>query len=206
MIIDLVNLKKVSPLAEGGEGIVYEWQDKILKVYKTNVNFSEKQGKIRLLISKKLSPNIIAPLEEVVDKNGRFIGFLMNKVEGEQFKSLSSKKFIKANGISNKDILNMLRQNCYAYFHGHSAGGTNPSLIEAMTTGCIIIAHNNEYNREVCDNFALYFKDTQELVHILELVENNYKNYSKLKDGVKKRALINYSWDRILNDYDNILK
>ena len=50
-------------------------------------------------------------------------------------------------GIYKKDLLAMLRQHCFAYLHGHSAGGTNPSLLEAMISRNLIIAHDNQYNR-----------------------------------------------------------
>ena len=52
----------------------------------------------------------------------------------------------------------MLRQNSYAYLHGHSAGGTNPALLEAMSMGKAIVSHNNDFNRHVLDNNGLYFK------------------------------------------------
>jgi rhamnosyltransferase len=61
----------------------------------------------------------------------------------------SSGKIRFADGIYNKEDLNTLRFSCKAYIHGHSVGGTNPSLLEAMANRNIILAHNNVFNREV---------------------------------------------------------
>lgn len=60
-------------------------------------------------------------------------------------------------GIYDMETLNHLRRYCRLYFHGHSVGGTNPSLLEAMATGCMIVAHDNPFNREVLGEDACYF-------------------------------------------------
>jgi len=62
-------------------------------------------------------------------------------------------------GLYEQDTLEILRQGSRLYFHGHSVGGTNPSLLEAMASGCRIIAHNNEFNRSVLGEEAVYFEE-----------------------------------------------
>lgn len=66
-------------------------------------------------------------------------------------------------GIYEQDTLEILRQGCRLYFHGHSVGGTNPSLLEAMASGCRIVAHNNEFNRSVLGEEAVYFDEAASL-------------------------------------------
>ena len=97
-----------TPLAEGGEGIIYELNGEIIKIYKPVVNIKSKENKVRLLINKSLPKEVISPKDIVVNRNNKFIGFSMDKVEGEEFKKLTNKKFVTANNITTKDILLIL--------------------------------------------------------------------------------------------------
>lgn len=65
------------------------------------------------------------------------------------------------------EVLFALRNNCRYYLHGHSAGGTNPSLVEAMFFGKPILAYDVVYNRETTENRADYFKTAEELEKLL---------------------------------------
>lgn len=102
----------------------------------------------------------------------------------------------------NKILLDMLRGNCFAYIHAHSCGGTNPSLLEAMASRNIIIAHDNEFNREVCNGSAIYFKDSEDLKNKIESIENNTDDYHELKNGAYKRITDEYLWDKIALRYE----
>lgn len=95
-------------LAEGGEGILYEYHDRVLKCYKPWVPAEEKRRKVRLLLGQRLPEEAVAPMEEVLDRKGNFIGFTMKKVVGAEFRMLSNGKFIRANHITIKEILQML--------------------------------------------------------------------------------------------------
>jgi glycosyltransferase involved in cell wall biosynthesis len=71
-------------------------------------------------------------------------------------------------GVYEQKVVEILRQNAAWYFHGHSVGGTNPSLLEAMASGCRIIAHNNPFNRAVTGEDAFYFRNSEEVCdHLL---------------------------------------
>ncbi len=100
----------------------------------------------------------------------------------------------------------MLRQNCFGYLHGHSVGGTNPSLIEAMVMKSLLIAHENQFNREVCEDTALYFTDSVDLKNKINQVENNPKNYLELKSKAFKRVKSEYSWEKITEQYHHLFK
>jgi glycosyltransferase involved in cell wall biosynthesis len=108
-------------------------------------------------------------------------------------------------GIYEKGALTMLRQHCFAYLHGHSAGGTNPSLLEAMIAQNLILAHDNPYNREVCDRFALFFSDAASLRTSIRSVEDQPEAYAPLRNGAFNRAKSEYSWDRVLSEYEALL-
>ncbi|KKG83646.1 hypothetical protein DU55_04120 [Methanosarcina mazei] len=113
-------------------------------------------------------------------------------------------RIIFTGGIYKKDLLNMLRQNCFAYFHGHSAGGTNPSLLEAMIMKNIIIAHNNKYNREVCLDNVFYYNSPEEILDIIASIEKDSAKYENLKEGVFERVTSFYSWNSIAEKYDDL--
>ncbi|MFM8514020.1 MAG: DUF1972 domain-containing protein [Bacteroidota bacterium] len=66
-------------------------------------------------------------------------------------------------GVYDQNAVEILRQNAAWYFHGHSVGGTNPSLLEAMASGCRIMAHDNPFNRAVTGEDAFYFRNSDEV-------------------------------------------
>lgn len=99
--------------------------------------------------------------------------------------------------------LNTIRSNCYIYLHGHSAGGTNPSLVEAMNLGLPIIAYDVMYNMETTEKKALYFKDKDELLeHIKNLTEEKIKTLSSQMLEIAKRR---YTWKVIAGKYKDML-
>ena len=99
----------------------------------------------------------------------------------------------------------MLRQNCAAYIHGHSVGGTNPSLLEAAISKNVIVAHDNRFNREVCETSAVYFQNEKELGMKLKSIYRNPESYNELKNGVYRRIKTNYLWDHITDGYISLL-
>lgn len=102
------DFSKLTVLAEGGEGTIYEYKKQVLKCYKPGVDLAQKQRKVKLLMSKSLPKEVVCPLEEVLDKKKRFVGYTMEKVQGEEFRMLSNKRFVKANRVNTKDVLWML--------------------------------------------------------------------------------------------------
>ena len=70
-------------------------------------------------------------------------------------------------GIYDYEVLSSLRCHARLYFHGHSVGGTNPSLLEAMATGAFIAAHDNPFNRAVLEDRALYFSSAADVARLL---------------------------------------
>jgi rhamnosyltransferase len=75
--------------------------------------------------------------------------------------------------IFDQTVLDELRSNCVAYVHGHTVGGTNPSLLEALArVGGIILCHDNKYNKEVAGDHALYFDSTRSLADKLRFVSD----------------------------------
>lgn len=101
--------------------------------------------------------------------------------------------------IYDTKILNVFRSNCKFYLHGHSAGGTNPSLVEAMFFGKPIFAYDVVYNKETTEYKAHYFSNEKELIALLDL-ENDKDNANAMKEIAQKR----YKWKTIANEYINL--
>ena len=118
----------------------------------------------------------------------------------------SDKEVILTGGIYDQPAITMLRHNCCAYIHGHSKGGTNPSLLAAMIHKNIIIAHDNNFNRGVCENLALYFKGADDLQLQMRAIEEDPPKYTPLKDKVYERVTAEYSWERVADQYDSFFK
>ena len=75
--------------------------------------------------------------------------------------------------LQSTGVVKALRFHGKAYLHGHTVGGTNPSLVEAMAAANPIIAHDNKYNRWVAGNGAVYFTDSEQLAdRISELLSD----------------------------------
>ncbi|MDW7690523.1 DUF1972 domain-containing protein [Flammeovirgaceae bacterium SG7u.111] len=98
--------------------------------------------------------------------------------------------------------LDSIRRNCYLYIHGHSAGGTNPSLVEAMWLGLPIIAWDVLYNRYSTKNKAKYFDSPESLKIIIK--EQNSQTIKQLSLQMKEVAHENYTWTKIASEYSII--
>jgi glycosyltransferase involved in cell wall biosynthesis len=101
--------------------------------------------------------------------------------------------------IYDHDILNQMRTACHVYVHGHSAGGTNPSLVEAMSLGLPVVAYGCVFNRETTCDQALFFNSTDELVSVLTNL--NDELLAKVGANMKKLASQMYTWDKISSSY-----
>lgn len=108
-------------------------------------------------------------------------------------------------GLYDIHALNCLRYYSNLYFHGHSVGGTNPSLLEAMACRCLIVAHNNVYNREVLGGNAYYFNDASDISFLLGMKLTKKDSITFLVQNIQKIKKW-YNWNNIANQIDeNIL-
>jgi len=108
-------------------------------------------------------------------------------------------------GIYDIIKINNLRFYSLAYFHGHSVGGTNPSLLEAMACGCFIMAHDNAFNKYVLGENAKYFNSDQAVRrHIDEQLTD--KTYGKKYAANNAREIEKrYNWEVITEQYERLL-
>lgn len=102
------------------------------------------------------------------------------------------------------EILNNLRHFSNLYFHGHTVGGTNPSLLEAMGSDALVCAHDNEFNAAILEEDAFYFQVADDVSIILQKVEKNQHAEKFLNNRKKIETL--YGWEKIINMYENEFK
>jgi glycosyltransferase involved in cell wall biosynthesis len=104
------------------------------------------------------------------------------------------------------DIIDLqrYRNHCKVYIHGHSAGGTNPSLVEAMYSGKPIIAWDNEFNRTSTNNLSMYFKNEKELSNHLTKMDNLEGEVMGFQ--LKEYAQANYRWSIVADKFRAMLK
>lgn len=105
--------------------------------------------------------------------------------------------------IYNPDELNTLRGHCSVYIHGHSAGGTNPSLVEAMHLSLPIAAFDVTYNRSTTEEAARYFKTADELADLLNCVLP--AEWEMQRAVLKEIAVRRYRWSTIAAKYAEVL-
>lgn len=98
-------------------------------------------------------------------------------------------------------ILHALRNNCRFYIHSHSAGGTNPSLVEVMFFGCPVLAYDVVYNRETTENRANYFRDITDLVLLLVKDNTAYEENAQTMLEIAHRR---YTWKAIAQQYEEL--
>lgn len=133
------------------------------------------------------------------------IGNILKNEYNKALLKTENNRVVFLGGIYDKIDLKNLRKGCLAYFHGHSAGGTNPSLLEAMANSNYIFAHDNVFNREVTNNIADYFINSED-------VKNVVNSFEKKNDDEKieiKKQMINriknyYNWERIAYEYEKL--
>jgi len=147
---------------------------------------------LEMVIKGVLASDSKKPLVIVGDHNNRY---------GEYLKSnYRHKRILFLGRIYDKQILDALRYFSTLYFHGHSAGGTNPSLLEAIAASAVICAHNNEFSRSVLGEDSFYFNNSKEITSILNGVLKKDSKLNWIKNNLLKLRN-HYTKDMIIDSY-----
>jgi glycosyltransferase involved in cell wall biosynthesis len=124
------------------------------------------------------------------NKYGRY---LLNKFGNDQRISFKGP-------IYDLPIVNNLRYFSNIYFHGHTVGGTNPSLLEAMASNALIVAHKNEFNGSILQEDAKYFSDSDDVQNIVDSLIKSEGGQKSINSNLAKVKDL-YSWEKIIGDY-----
>ena len=108
--------------------------------------------------------------------------------------------------VYEKELIKKIRENAYGYLHGHSVGGTNPSLIEALATTDLNLLYDVGFNKEVAEDGAFYWNlDSFNLADLIKRCDKlNKDTTDKLSKKAKNRIKNEYTWKKIVNDYEKL--
>ena len=108
--------------------------------------------------------------------------------------------------VYDQELLKYIRENAFAYFHGHEVGGTNPSLLEALASTKLNLLLDVGFNREVGEQSAIYWKK-DELSQVIEKVEQfDAKMIDELDRQSNQRIADAFTWEKIVTDYEKLFK
>lgn len=134
----------------------------------------------------------------ITNINDKFLSSLEEKLHFSKDKRI---KFVGT--VYDQELLKKIRENAYAYFHGHTVGGTNPSLIEALSSTDLNLLIDVGFNKEVAEDTALYW--SAEFGNLTKLINNvdvmSMERIYSLRSKAQKRVFDNYTWEKICAKY-----
>jgi len=119
--------------------------------------------------------------------------------------SAASKEVMFMGAIYDKETVQSLRYHSLAYLHGHTVGGTNPSLVEALAASNPVIAHDNHYNRWVAQNAALYFNGADRFADAVRQIMSSPSLREEMKGASRRRFEQEFTWDHVAGQYEQLL-
>ncbi len=157
----------------------------------------EPENNVEVIMKAHLRANTTLPLLVVGNYKTMFGIYLKNSYESATIRFVG--------GIYVKSELDSLRHYATGYFHGHSVGGTNPSLLEAMASQAFIIAHKNPFNETILGKSALYFENENDVFSLIENVDSlSAKSRTQfLSDNLAKIREL-YNWDYIVRQHEEL--
>lgn len=108
-------------------------------------------------------------------------------------------------GVWDPELLDELYGNALTYLHGHSVGGTNPSLLRAMGAGTAVIAYDVNFNREVLGDTASFFTSADDVAALLQAAESDPTAMHREGSLLRERARADYRWDAVADGYEDLL-
>jgi hypothetical protein len=171
---------------------------------KDNYFFSDHKDDFACVVMRLEPENNILTIIEAFLESKTNINLLVIGPETKYFKecvlpliSASNKKIQYYGPEYNRETLFAIRSKASFYIHGHSVGGTNPTLIEACIIGKPIVAYKSSFNKEVLKDKAVFFKSSRDLARILNDGVQSYP----LPPILDKR----YTWDYVVREYEKRL-
>jgi len=122
----------------------------------------------------------------------------------ENLKALKDERLLFTGYVTDPEELKALYHNCFAYFHGHEYGGTNPAMLKALGYGCAILALDTAFNQEMLQNgkHGWYFEKTPEAVSALvEKAEHSGAAISHFRMTAREGLTQKYNWDHVTDQY-----
>lgn len=187
-----------------GSEISYEYNESLLSQYHIS------KEEYYLLMARMEPENNIETILDGFNHSSSTKIFLVigntNNSFGQKLikKFKSDKRILFGGAIYDDAITNTLKYFSSLYFHGHSVGGTNPSLLEAMGSRSLIAAHQNEFNFSVLENDAYYFQSSKEVQKLIESIHRSEKEEQMVQNNLLKIEN-KYNWPSIIEQYNEFI-
>jgi glycosyltransferase involved in cell wall biosynthesis len=159
----------------------------------------EPENNIRIILQGYLASGMEEPLIVVGDHRGKYGRQIVSEFRDNQ-------RIIFAGGIYHEESLDNLRHFSKALIQGHSVGGTNPSLLEAMAAGARIIAHDNPFNRYILEEDSLYFNSRVDLAELLRKMDVRLPSYTEMIRNNLDKIRTDYQWEDIIRQYEDLFQ
>lgn len=153
----------------------------------------EPENNIETIIRGCLASHAPQPLLIIGNHQNKFGRYLTAKYRDE--------RILFYGAIYDLETLNQLRYHSQYYFHGHSVGGTNPSLLEAMASQALIVAHDNVFNRAVLGNDAYYFSNSTAITALLHAGAHRAGHGEMIRNNLEKIST-RFSWEYVADELE----
>ena len=166
-----------------------------VKPYEYNMLIArlEPENSIEIILDGVVQADKDVPFLVIGKHETKFGEYLKNKFN-------ESKNIIFVGGVYDINALNNLRHFSNLYFHGHTVGGTNPSLLEAMASNSLICANENEFNSTILEEDAFYFSDSNDVSKFLRTV--SYTDCKCKVENNRGKITQLYTWEKIVGQYE----
>ncbi len=209
IITDSIEMNKVYKLKFGKKSTVIAYGPTVEKTTNLNVlkKYNLKEKNYYLIVGRLIPDNNSKLIIESFLKSNSNKTFVVvgdvpyNDDYASSVKKLKSNKVIVTGYIYDQEDLSCLYENCYAYVHGHEFGGTNPTMINALSFNCQILALNTVFNKEMLINKkSLFFeKNIGSISSTFERFEKIY--YGLINENLNYELPKKYDWNFIKDEY-----
>ncbi len=156
----------------------------------------EPENNIESIIRGYLQSGAKEPLLLIGSYQNKYGTYLKQKYNNESIRFLGA--------IYDIHELNNLRYYCRLYFHGHTVGGTNPSLLEAMASQALICANQNVFNAAILGADAFYFTEDTDITKLIQS-GNPEKNGAAFRLNNLEKIKSSYTWPVIIDAYEQLM-
>ncbi len=169
-------------------------------------------GRYVTLIARPIPENLIAELVEAFSRRTRKVRLVVlgelhpeTDLYHRKLLALASDEVLFAGPIYDRAKVEAIRFHAAFHLHGHTVGGTNPSLVEALAAGNPILAHDNPYNRWVARDAALYFTTPDDIDRGIATLLGRDALRCQLSQAARARHQQEFTWSHVAGQYDQLL-
>lgn len=193
----------LSKLSDDDEKLVSWYKEKGLtkKNYYLVVGRFVPENSFEVMIREFMKSHSKKDFALITNVNDKFLNELEEKLHFKRDKRI---KFVGT--VYDQELLKKIRENAFAYFHGHTVGGTNPSLIEALGSTDLNLLVDVGFNREVAEDCALYWsRDDGSLAKLIDSSDQlNENQIAEMGRKAKARVAAEYTWNKICGQYEEV--